>query len=65
MSIFNESIVGLSLILVSLTWNVTHRHQPATHLTDTMVVLGVLGTLINVHAMYRRAVKQYRYTDAA
>ena len=59
MSIFNGSIVGLSLIFVFLTWDFTHWNQPATHLTDTMVVLGVLGSLVNVHAMYRRAVKRY------
>ena len=60
MSVAKQTLFGFSLVVLSLTWNLIHRHQSATHRTDVMVVLGILGALISLHASYRRAVRWHR-----
>jgi hypothetical protein len=55
-----ESIVGLLLISAYLIWTFLYWHQRTTRVTDCFVLVGLVGALLQAHASYRMASRNYR-----
>ena len=41
-------------------WHLSHRHQPADRITDCLVGLGVIGSLMVLHAAWKKRPSQLR-----
>ncbi len=54
-----DRLLGLVLVLTVLAWGLRHRHQPANHIMDAMMIFGLVGMLLLLRAAWRDAKRLY------